>query len=95
VLKYLVEGVTNVIFIFFYTGRKGAVIQKLRDEYGVQINVPPSSIEADDEKANQIKLVGYEQKCERAKAAIENMIRELVGFFLCMKQDRHVFLKRQ
>ena len=50
----------------------------------MQINVPPSSTETDDEKANQIKLVGYEQKCERAKTAIENMIRELVGF-MCMK----------
>jgi len=58
-------------------GRKGAVIQKLRDEYGVIINVPPSSMNADDEKANQIKLVGYEQKCEKAKAAIEAMVREL------------------
>jgi len=58
-------------------GRKGAVIQKLRDEYGVIINVPPSSISPDDEKANQIKLIGYEQKCEKAKAAIDAMVREL------------------
>jgi len=58
-------------------GRKGAVIQKLRDEYGVIINVPPSSNDVDDEKSNQIKLVGYEKKCEKAKEAIEAMIREL------------------
>jgi len=58
-------------------GRKGAVIQKLREDYGVNINVPPSSTDAEDEKSNQIKLIGYEHKCVKAKAAIEEMIREL------------------
>lgn len=59
-------------------GRKGAVIQKLREDYGVNINVPPSTTDAEDEKSNQIKLIGYEHKCVKAKAAIEEMIRELV-----------------
>lgn len=58
-------------------GRRGAVIQKLRDEYGVNIQVPPANIAADDGNADQIKLIGYEQKCEKARAAIEAIIKEL------------------
>lgn len=58
-------------------GRKGAVIQKFRDEYGININVPKADLDPEDERANQIKLIGYEAKCLKAKEAIETMIREL------------------
>jgi len=58
-------------------GRKGATIQKMRDEYGVNINVPSTNTAADDERANQIKLIGYEKKCNLAKAAIESIIKEM------------------
>ena len=59
-------------------GRKGAMIQKLRDEYGVNIRVPPASnTPDDDEQANQIHLIGYEDKCIKAKEAIEAIIKEV------------------
>lgn len=58
-------------------GRKGAVIQKFRDEYGININVPKFDLDPEDESANQIKLTGYQAKCMKAKEAIETMIREL------------------
>ncbi|XP_066928162.1 vigilin-like [Clytia hemisphaerica] len=58
-------------------GRKGAVIQKLRDDFGVMINVPSPKTPTEDDKADQIKLIGYEDRCVKAKAAIDEMIREL------------------
>merc|ERR1719474_2172830 len=40
-------------------GRKGAVISKLREAHGVNIQVPPSSSNTtDDEKSNQIRIIG-------------------------------------
>jgi len=58
-------------------GRKGAVISKLREKYGVNINVPPSNSTTDEEKSNQIKIIGYEQNCMEAKDAILGIIGEL------------------
>lgn len=58
-------------------GRRGAVIQKLRDEHGVNIQVPPTNSSPEDEGANQIRLIGYKEKCENAKAAIDAIIKEL------------------
>ena len=60
------------------SGRRGAVISKLRDQHGVNIQVPPSGTDADDEKSNQIRLIGYEANCMQAKEAIETIIRDLV-----------------
>jgi len=58
-------------------GRRGAVISKLRDEHGVNIQVPPSNnATPEDERANQIRLIGYEQNCIQCKEAIESIIRE-------------------
>ena len=51
---------------------------KLREQHGVNIHVPAANIPADDERSNQIRLIGYEHKCEEAKAAIEAIIKELV-----------------
>jgi len=58
-------------------GRKGAVISKLRETHGVNIQVPPSSSEPDGEKSNLIKIIGYEQNCMEAKEAINAIIGEL------------------
>jgi len=58
-------------------GRKGAVIQKLREQHNVNIQVPPSSTAADEERSNQIRLIGYEQNCMQAKEAIDTIIRDL------------------
>lgn len=57
-------------------GRKGAVITKLREAHGVNIQVPPSG-NTDDEKSNQIRIIGYEQNCMEAKEAISAIIGEL------------------
>ena len=66
--------------IFVCLGRKGAVISKLRDEHGVNIQVPPSGSTEDEEKSNQIRIIGYEQNCMEAKEAILAIIGELVSF---------------
>lgn len=58
-------------------GRKGAVISKLRETHGVNIQVPPNSSSPDDEKSNQIRIIGYEQNCMEAKEAISAIIGEL------------------
>jgi transcription antitermination factor NusA-like protein len=58
-------------------GRKGAVISKLREQHGVNIQVPPSNSTTEDEKSNQIKIIGYEQNCMEAKDAILGIIGEL------------------
>jgi len=49
----------------------------LREKYGVNINVPPSNSTTDEEKSNQIKIIGYEQNCMEAKDAILGIIGEL------------------
>lgn len=54
------------------------MIQKLRAQYNVNINVPSTEVAGDSDEADQIILIGYEQKCEQAKVAIEEMIKELV-----------------
>lgn len=53
-------------------GRKGAVINKFRDDYQVNIQVPQA-----DKQSNEIKLVGYEANCNKAKEAIMAMIGEI------------------
>jgi len=58
-------------------GRRGAVIQKLRDQHSVNIQVPPSNSSPDEEGADQIRLIGYEENCIKAKASIDAIIKEL------------------
>lgn len=58
-------------------GRKGETIQKMRNEYGVNINVPPTNSSPDSEEANKIRLVGYEKKCMAAATAIKKIIKEM------------------
>ena len=72
----------NKLLLFLPIGRRGAVIQKLREEHGVNIQVPPSNASSDEERSNQIRLIGYEQNCMNAKEAIESIIRELVRSYI-------------
>jgi len=58
-------------------GRKGAVISKLRETHGVNIQVPGAEVDEEDPKKNQIKIIGYEQNCMEAKDAILGIIGEL------------------
>lgn len=58
-------------------GKKGSMINKLRVDYDVQIQVPPTNISPNDEKAHQIRLIGYEEKCHKAKEFIDSMVKEL------------------
>ena len=44
-------------------GKRGAVISKIREKYGVNIQFPPQGEE-------NITIIGYEKSCEDAKAAI-------------------------
>lgn len=53
-------------------GRRGAVITKLRQEFDVNIQVPNSEL-----KSDEIKLIGYENKCKAAAEKILSMIKEL------------------
>lgn len=57
-------------------GRKGGVVRKLRTDYDVQIQVPSQDAEGKTENSN-ITLTGYESNCEKAKAAIMEMISQL------------------
>ena len=69
----------SIYFLCLLLGRKGAMIQKLRDEYSVNIRVPKATNSTNDEEANQIHLTGYEEKCIKAKEAIEAIIKEMVS----------------
>lgn len=53
-------------------GRKGLVINKLRDDHKVNIQVPQA-----ETNSNEIKIIGYEANCEKAKEAILAMIKEI------------------
>merc|ERR1719462_847549 len=73
-------------------GRKGAVISKLREKHGVNIQVPPSNSTTDEEKSNQIRIIGYEQNCMEAKEAILGIIGELedqVTLEVCINNQIH------
>jgi len=58
-------------------GRRGAVITKLREKHNVNIQVPPSNPEADEETASQIRIIGYEKNCMEAKQSIQDIIGNL------------------
>lgn len=58
-------------------GRRGAVITKLRERHNVNIQVPPSNTETDDETASQIRIIGYEKNCMEAKESIQDIIGNL------------------
>jgi len=52
-------------------GRRGAVINKLRQDFDVNIQVPNSELQS-----NEIKLIGYESKCKAAAEKILSIVKE-------------------
>lgn len=56
-------------------GRKGQVINKIRQDHNVQINLPRRG----DERENVIKIIGYEDKAKAARDDILKIITELVS----------------
>lgn len=59
-------------------GKKGSVINKIRDDHGVQINLPPRG----SEDENIITIVGYQEKAEAAHNVIMKIVNELVSLML-------------
>lgn len=59
-------------------GRKGVIIDKIRKEHEIQIQVPSMKSGA-DESSDVITLTGYERNCLAAKEEIELMVKELVS----------------
>ena len=53
-------------------------MRKLRTDYDVQIQVPSQDSEGKSENP-VIILTGYEDNCEKAKAAILEMVHQLVS----------------
>jgi len=56
-------------------GRRGEVINKIRADYDVRIQLP----ERNDEDQSQITIIGYERNCEAAKDEILRMVKEYVS----------------
>ena len=57
-------------------GRRGEVINKIRTEHDVRIQLP----ERNDENQSVITIVGYEKNCLAAKEEILRMVKEYVSF---------------
>lgn len=57
-------------------GRRGEVINKIRTDHDVKIQLP----DRNDENQSRIVIVGYEKSCEAAKDEILKMVREYVSF---------------
>lgn len=58
-------------------GKGGAVIMKIRTDFGVQINLPKRG-EAEDDT---ITIQGYEEKAHQAKDAIMAIVQQHVSVF--------------
>lgn len=56
-------------------GKRGLVINKIRQEHNVQITFP----RRDDENANMIRIQGYEDKAIAARDDILKIVNELVS----------------
>ena len=64
-------------------GRRGATINKLRDQFEVNIKFPEKGA-GDEESSNVIVIQGYEKNAEAAREAILEKVRELVsGGLVC------------
>lgn len=68
----------NPEYHYLVIGKGGAVITKIRTEFGVQINLPKRG-EPDDDI---ITVQGYEDKAHQAKDAIMAIVHELVSTIL-------------
>lgn len=56
-------------------GRRGEVINKMRSDHDVKIQLP----ERNSENQSLITIIGYEKNCEAAKEEILRMIRDYVS----------------
>jgi len=56
-------------------GKRGATISKIRDQFGVNIRIPDKN----DEDPTLITIIGYEDKCAKAKEAILNITGDLAS----------------
>ena len=61
-------------------GKGGSVITKIRNDYGVQINLPKRGEPEDD----TITIQGYEDKAIQAKEAIMAIVHQLVSALLIL-----------
>ena len=75
-------------------GRKGGVVRKLRTDYDVQIQVPSQDSEGKSENP-AIILTGYEENCLKAKAAIHEMVAQLVSDFLSSFAFRRINIRKK
>ncbi|KAA0202010.1 hypothetical protein HAZT_HAZT007643 [Hyalella azteca] len=57
-------------------GKKGSVVSKIRDKYGVNIQFPSKN----DEDPSLITITGYEKSCEEARQAIMDITGDLDTF---------------
>ena len=55
-------------------GRKGATINRIRDDHDVRIQLP----DKDGPNADEITVMGYEHNVKSAENAIQKIVRELV-----------------
>lgn len=53
-------------------GRRGEVINKIRNDYDVKIQLP----DRNEENQSRILIIGYEKSCEAAREEIMKMVRE-------------------
>jgi hypothetical protein len=60
-------------------GKRGAIISKIRDKYGVQIQFPELKREDsnDDDDKDLITIIGYENEANAARDEILNLVKEL------------------
>ncbi len=56
-------------------GRKGATINKIRDDHGVRIQLP----DKEGSNSDEIVVTGYEHQVSSAREDILNIVKELVG----------------
>ena len=56
-------------------GRRGEVINKIRSDFDVKIQLPNQN----DENQSKITIIGYEKSCVGAKEEILKMVREYVS----------------
>lgn len=68
-------------------GRRGEVINKIRNDFDVRIQLP----DRNDENQGRILIIGYEKSCEAAKEEIMKMVREYEDMVhLDVKVDRRI-----
>lgn len=60
-------------------GRRGVVVNKIRDQFDVNIQFPGRD---DPPDSNTITITGYEDKANAAKEEILKIVREYVSFYL-------------